>query len=46
MCPICISAAALIATGGTSTAGIGTAMAVVIRRQKKEPSNDQPRRHQ
>jgi hypothetical protein len=46
MCPICFSAAAVIAASGVSTAGIGTAMVGVVRRQKKEPSNDQSRRHQ
>lgn len=35
MCPLCISATALAAAGGVSTAGIGALIALVLRTRKE-----------
>jgi hypothetical protein len=40
MCPLCISAAALVATGGISTAGIGALIALVVRTRKENDHAD------
>jgi hypothetical protein len=40
MCPFCISAAAMAAAGGVSTAGIGALIALVVRTRKENDHAD------
>jgi hypothetical protein len=42
MCPLCISAGALVAAGATSSAGIGALIIALVRRQPKEDDHDRP----
>lgn len=43
MCPLCLSTAAWLAIGGTSTVGIGALIAGAIRLKSKDEKNDDNR---
>jgi hypothetical protein len=40
MCPICISATAVIASGSVSSAGIGALLVTLVRRKPKDEEYD------